>query len=664
MTTKEKYLQLLEKIRKHDKAYFVDARPLISDYEYDLLVKKAQAMEKAHPDWISPASPTQRVGESASRGFSQVEHRIPMLSLANTYSEDELSEFIKRIQKLTGRKSIPFCAELKMDGVAVTVRYQRGLYARAITRGNGKKGDDITANLKTISTLPLKLDLDPPPEFLEVRAEVFMRHKAFRLANQMREEVGQELWANPRNATAGSLKLLDPAEVQRRKLSIVFYGIAEDSSFAVDSQYACHSFLHSAGLPTFSKRHRIRTEKIEKILQFARSVEKERSALGFDIDGIVIKVDDFAIRSDLGATGKHPRWAVAYKFAPEQAATTIREIIVQVGRTGVLTPVAVLEPVSLAGSTISRATLHNQDEIERKDVRPGDTVVIEKGGDVIPKVVSVDKAKRKRGSKPWRMPDRCPICHSPASRVKGEVAIRCLNRNCGDRVLRRIIHFASKEGMDIEHFGPKVAEQLVEKGLVKSVADIYALTEEEIALLDGFKEQSVQNLISGIDASRKPTLAKLIQSLGIPYVGAQVADALAAQARSIDALVDMDEETLLEIEGVGEKVAKSVVGFFDSAENRKEVRRLLSLGVKPRAVAVRKKGHSFFGKTFVLTGTLESYSRAEATALIKQRGGKVSGSVSAKTDYVLVGSDPGSKYTKAKELGITILSESKFEKLL
>ena len=398
-------------------------------------------------------------------------------------------------------------------------------------------------------------------------------------------------------------------------------------------------------------------------MAFATAVEIERSSLGFDIDGVVIKVDDFGIRAELGATGKSPRWAVAYKFAPEQAVTKIREIIVQVGRTGVLTPVAELEPVFLAGSTISRATLHNQDEIDRKDIRPLDDVVVEKGGDVIPKVVEVVKQKRPKGSKPWNMPDHCPNCNSPVSHIEGEVAIRCLNRNCGDQVLRRIAYFVSKDGMDIEHMGPKVVAQLVEKGLVKNIADVYALTNKEISLLDGFKEKSIQNLVESIDKSKETTLPRLIQSLGIPFVGSGIADLLAVRFGDIEILSKMDEEELIAVEGVGEKVAESVVDFFANAENLKELHRLLSLGVKPKKTQIQR-GHPFFGKAFVLTGSLKNYSRSEAMALIKERGGKVSGSVSKKTDFLLAGSDPGSKWEKAKALKVSVLSEREFEGLL
>lgn len=661
--TKADYQRLIEEIRAHDRAYYLEARPIISDYEYDQLLKLLEEVEKEHPEWVDPESPTQRVGEMLMKGFKQVPHEVPMLSLANTYSEEEMVDFMKRIQKWTGESTIPFTAELKMDGVAVSVRYEKGKYTRALTRGDGKKGDDITANFKTISTLPLTLSMHHPPDVLEVRGEVFMPHRAFQRANQQKEEAGEEPWANPRNATAGSLKLLDPKEAAKRKLAVVFYGIAEESSHKIESQFACHTYLEKAGLPTFSKHHHIKATSIEEILSFAEKIEKERKTLGFDIDGVVVKIDDFALRADLGSTARSPRWAVAYKFAPEQAVTKIVDITVQVGRTGVLTPVAELEPVFLAGSTISRATLHNQEEIERKGIRIYDTVVIEKGGDVIPKVVRVELKERPKDSKPWKMPSRCPICSSPVEKVEGQVAVRCPNKECGDQVLRRLIHFASKDAMDIEHMGPKVLEQLVEKGLVKSIGDIYALTAEEIAQLENFKEKSIQNLLDSIEASKKTTLPRLIHSLGIPFVGEGIAELLAKHAPDIDTLAALSYEELVEIDGIGEKVADSIVTYFSNPAHLKEIHRLLHLGVTPAKVKTQK-GHPFFGKTFVITGTLENYSRTQAAEQIKKRGGKVAGSVSKKTDYVLVGENPGSKHDKAVELGIEILNESEFFSLL
>ena len=663
MVTKKEYLDLISEICKHDRAYYIEARPIISDFDYDLLMKKLEAIERDYPEWIDKASPTQRVSGEIQEGFRQVVHRVPMLSLANTYSKEELEDFVKRIRKWTDKETTTFCAELKMDGVAVTIRYEKGKYVQALTRGDGKKGDDITLNLKTISSLPLQLDMDQPPAILEVRGEVFMAHKAFRLSNQKKEEAGEEPWANPRNATAGSLKLLDSKEVKKRHLSLVCYGIAEETPPLIHSQFDSHVFLHKIGLPAFAVHHRIKTTDIEKILAFAHAVEKERRDLDFDIDGIVVKVDDFATREELGVTGKSPRWAVAYKFAPEQAITKIVDITVQVGRTGVLTPVAELEPVFLAGSTISRATLHNREEIERKDIRIGDTVIIEKGGDVIPKVVEVVKPKRLSSSKTWHMPKICPICKSPVVEKEKEVAIRCPNPECGDQVLRRISHFVSKDAMDIEHMGPKVVQQLVEKGLIKNLADIFELTEQEVALLDGFKEKSIHNLMQSIDKARKTTLPRLIFSLGIPYVGEGIAEVLASHAGDIETLATLSYDELIAMEGVGEKVSESIISYFDNPANLHEIKRLQRLGVTCEKIQVQK-GHPFFGKAFVLTGSLQQFSRSQAAALIKERGGKVGNTVTKQTDFVLVGDDPGSKYDKAKSLNIPILSEEDFKGIL
>jgi DNA ligase (NAD+) len=426
--SEEEYHQLIREIQKHDRHYYQDAKPVISDYAYDQLVKRLEAMEKAHPEWILTASPTQRVGEMTSKGFKQVSHRHPMLSLANTYSKEEVDDFIKRVHKLLGKSSIEFCAELKMDGVAVTAIYEKGIFVQALTRGDGKKGDDITANLKTIRSVPLELSGTQLPEVLEVRGEVFMHHAIFEKLNAQKREDGEDLWANPRNAAAGSLKLLDPKLVAARHLSAVFYGLGDENDAPVKSQFECHKYLKKVGLPVFDDHHRQRCDSSQEIIRFADQIEQKRHKLPFDIDGIVVKVDQLAYHDQMGMTGKSPRWAVAYKFAAEQALTRITAITVQVGRTGVLTPVAELEPVFVSGSTISRATLHNQEEVERKDIRVGDWVFIEKGGDVIPKVVSVDLKRRSKESHPWKMPRHCPSCESLVVQSDEEVAVRCPNK--------------------------------------------------------------------------------------------------------------------------------------------------------------------------------------------------------------------------------------------
>jgi DNA ligase (NAD+) len=665
MATKREYEGLIEEIREHDRRYFVEHRPLISDYEYDLLVKRVEKIEREHPEWVSQTSPTQRVGEALTGGFRQAAHRAPMLSLANTYAREEVCDFIKRVHKLLERTDVPFCAELKMDGVAVSVRYEKGVFVRAVTRGDGRKGDDITGNMRTIAAVPLKLAGDAP-EALEVRGEVFMPHRVFQEQNRERESDGEEAWANPRNAAAGSLKLLDPREVAARKLSAVFYGVAEDSSRSVTSQFKTHEFLKRLGLPVFESKHRCVCRDVEEIMAFAEKIRELREALPFDIDGIVIKVDDTGLYDRLGATGKSPRWAVAYKFAPEQAATRVKEITVQVGRTGVLTPVAELEPVPLAGSMIARATLHNQEEVERKDVRVGDWVWIEKGGDVIPKVVRVDQERRPRGAHPWRMPAHCPSCGAPVVHAEGEVAVRCPNaKGCAEQRVRRIAFFASKDAMDIGHLGEKVVEQLVAKGLVTRLSDLYALTMEDLATLEGFKEKSIHNLLTSIDQSRRVSLARFILALGIKYVGEGTAEILAEEVGDLDVLARMSAEELQEIEGIGEKMGQAIADYFAEPAHVEEIRRLYACGVRPEAPSkARRTDHAFFGKTFVLTGTLSAFSRAEATSLIKERGGKVAGSVSRKTDFVVAGEDPGSKLDKARALKVRVLSEKEFQGLL
>lgn len=664
--TEALYRQLIEEIRAHDLRYYLEAKPLISDYEYDQLLKKVEEIEGLHPEWVDPSSPTQRVGEMLTRGFKSVAHRHPMLSLANTYSQEELEDFVKRTHKLLGKNRVDFCAELKMDGVAVSVVYEKGLLVQALTRGDGKKGDDITNNMRTIRSVPLQLKGKDIPEILEVRGEVFMLHEVFQILNAEKEEAGEDLWANPRNAAAGSLKLLDPKLVAERRLSALFYGFGDELDPPVETQYECHQYLHKIGLPTSREVHRKRVHTVQGLLEFADQIEKERHRLPFEIDGIVVKVDALKDHDQMGMTGKCPRWAVAYKFAPEQVVTRINDITVQVGRTGVLTPVAELEPIFLAGSTIARATLHNQEEVERKDIRIGDWVVIEKGGDVIPKVVEVDLKRRPSKTHPWKMPHKCPSCHTPVLHQKGEVAVRCPNgEECPEQQMRQICFFTSRGAMDIEHLGEKVVEQLFVKGLIRKSSDLYKLTAKELATLDGFKEKSIRNLLESLDRSRHVSLARFILALGIKHVGAETAALLAEEARDIDTLTHMGVERLLEIEGIGEKTAQSIVDYFSEARHLKEIQALLHGGVEPQAPKKRRQqGHSFSGKTFVITGVLERYSRAEAAELIKERGGKVTNSVSHNTDFLVVGEDPGSKLDKARTLKVAILTEKEFEKEL
>jgi DNA ligase (NAD+) len=661
--TEREYLKLVDELIEHDRYYFDEAKPVISDYEYDKKMRSLIDYEKAHPSHIHPNSPSQRLGEAATAGFSQKAHMVPMMSLANTYSKEEVGDFLKRVHKLLEKKEVVFCSELKMDGAAISLRYEKGKLLHALTRGNGKVGDDVTANIKTIPTVPLKLSGSEFPHDIEIRGEVYLSLSTFVALNAAREDEGLEPFANPRNAAAGSLKLLDPRVVAKRRLNLVCYGVAEGQS-PVPTQMELHHLLKKWGLPIAKPHHLGLAKNLEEIMEFAEKIHKERAHLPFEIDGIVIKVNELKAHAILGATGKTPRFAVAYKFAPEQAATRVLDIAVQVGRSGVLTPVAELEPVFLAGSTISRATLHNADEVARKDIRIGDLVTIEKGGDVIPKVVKVDVKKRPAHTKPWHMPKHCPVCKTAVLSEEGEVAIRCPNPKCMGQRVRRLIYFASKHAMDIEHMGEKVVEQLVDKGLVSRPSDIYLLDEKALMMLDGFKEKSIQNLLQSIDASRVTTLSRFIMGLGVKYVGTETADLLAEECGDIETLLKMKEDDFLKVEGIGEKTAQAVAEFFHDPDNREEIKRLLAHGVEPKAPKKKISGHPFSGKTFVLTGALAHYTRDEAATLIKDRGGKVSGSVSKNTDYVLVGEEPGSKYDKAKELKITLLSEEQFRKMV
>jgi DNA ligase (NAD+) len=663
--TYQAYEKLCQEIWDHNRRYYSENQPIINDESFDRLMAQLEAIEKIHPEWISSSSPTQRVNEFTTQGFKAVEHRIPMLSLANTYSKEEIADFIKRMHKLVEHQRIAFSCELKMDGIAITAIYEKGSFVRGITRGDGKKGDDITTNMLAIESLPRKLHGDHVPDYLEVRGEVYMPHAIFKKLNQGRAANEEGLWANPRNAAAGSLKLLDAREVSKRHLSIVFYSVAEDSSQFLKKQYDVHDFLQKLGLP--SLEHHAICYTLDEIWDFAGKVLELRPKLEYDIDGIVIKVDELKEQKRLGNTGKSPRWAVAYKFAAEQATTRILGISVQIGRTGTLTPVAELDPVFLAGSTISRATLHNEEEVQRKDIRVGDMVVIEKGGDVIPKVVSVDFTKRTdEGTLPWLMPNKCPSCGTFVVRIPGEVAVRCPNsEGCPEQQLKRLVYFSGKSAMNIENMGEKVVEQIVQRKFVNRPSDIYRLTEKELYQLDGFKAKSVQNLLASIRQSKDVALDRFIMALGIKHIGAETAELLAKKAGNIETLMNMTTEDLIRIDGVGEKVAGAIIDYFANEKNRQEIGELLMLGVKPHQLkTVTFQGHPFAEKTFVLTGTLHNYTRSAAASLIKDRGGKVSDSVSKKTDFVVAGEEAGSKLEKSQALGISILSEEQFSAML
>ncbi|MCH9621532.1 MAG: DNA ligase [Chlamydiia bacterium] len=660
--SKNDYKKLIEEVKKHDKLYYQKSKPEISDYQYDMLVKEVEKIEKKHPEWIDGISPTKSIATDASGHFKTVNHKYPMLSLANTYSEEDLQAFIDRMEKLTEHSDLSFNVELKMDGVALSVIYEDGELIRAVTRGNGQRGDDVTQNAYGIHNLPHKLK-EKHKGILELRGEVYLPLKEFKRLNRDREDAGLDLYANPRNAASGSLKLIDAEVSASRGLNVLLYDLANPPK-EIKLQSKIAPYLRKLGLPVLAKELSHTAKSAKSILDFAHQIEQKRSSLPFEIDGIVVKVDDLDERSTLGATNKSPRWAVAYKFAAEQAETQIESISVQVGRTGVLTPVANLKPVTVSGSLISRATLHNQDEIDRKDIREHDYVIIEKGGDVIPKVVSVVQKSGKRSPK-WLMPTKCPHCGSDVVKKEGEVAVRCkAGTKCTGQYISRIKHFIAKGAMNIENFGIKVIERFYELGFLETLTDIYRIKRDDIIDLEGFGERSVTVLLSNIEKSKDCELYRFIFGLGIPFIGVVAAKVIAEHVQDIETLVNVTHEELIELEGIGEKVADSVIDYFDNEIHVEEINDFLSLGVNPKPPVKKKKGHIFSEKTFVITGTLEEYSRTEAKEIIESLGGKVTSSISKLTDYLLLGKNPGSKYNKALKLDVLILKEQDFKKLL
>jgi len=663
--TQKDYRDLIAKIRQHDKLYYEKSTPIISDYEYDQLFEKLKEIEKKHPQWIVSDSPTQVMTDKPTQGFIQKKHDIPMLSLANTYSEEEIQAFIDRVHKSLEKNQVDFFCELKMDGIAISVRYEKGVLVQALTRGDGAMGDDVTANMKTIRSLPHHLQ-GHYPDLLELRGEVYMPHKVFEKLNQEKAEIGEALYANPRNAASGALKMLDPEEVKKKSLAVVFYGIAQSGSLKLTHQAEVPRWLAQWGLPHQHNEDMAECRQLKEIMAYAESIHTKRLKLPFDIDGIVIKINTFAYHDLLGYTAKTPRFAIAYKFPPERASTELLDITLQVGRTGIITPVAELKPVFLAGSTIARATLHNADEIARKDIRVGDIVFIEKGGDVIPKVVGVDLKERKAHAPRFHMPKHCPSCHNLLSKLPQDVGVYCTHfKACDEQKIRFLQFFVSKNGLDIEHMGEKVVRALYEKKLVCQPSDFFKLKEADLASLEGFKEKSIRNVLEALAKAKKTTLADLLKSLGIPSVGTTLAKLLAKKFALLHDVQQASVETLCEIEGIGEKSALAIYDFFHNTEKMHMIHDLIKVGLEianPQELLIR--GHLFEGKTFVLTGTLSEYPREEAKSLIEARGGKVTGSVSKKTDYVVVGDDPGSKLDKAKELGVPILDEKAFKSRL
>ncbi len=654
----QRYAKLLEEVRRHDRLYYVEARPEISDAAYDRLYRELQDLEKAHPELIDENSPTKKVGGTPLDSFRTIRHAVPMQSLNNTYSEEELGEFLDRVAKNLHGQSAEFAIEPKVDGVAVSVRFENGRLVQGLTRGDGEKGDDITENLKTIRNLPLSVK--GLPKVIEFRGEVYLPEPAFAALNRAREKTGEPVFANPRNAAAGTLKLLDSREVARRPLAVVFYGLGEVVGTKTDSQVELHRQISKWGLPGHTWfRH---VHGAEGVLGAVRELDQDRTRFPFATDGAVIKVSRFDQQKVLGSTDKAPRWAIAYKYAPEQAETRLHAVTFQVGRTGVITPVAELDPVQLSGTTVARATLHNFEEIARKDIRVGDLVTVEKAGEIIPAVISVNLKKRPKDSQPIHPPKQCPVCGGPLR--KEEVFLRCTSRDCIGQLKRRLQHFAHRGAMDIEGMGEAMVGQLIDAGLVQHLEQIYHLTAEPLAELERMGEKSAANLIAGIEASKTRPLWRLIFGLGIPQVGAVLAEALARHFQSLEKLEKAAVEDLVQVKDVGQKVAEEIVAFFREPSSRRLLQGLKKAGCNfhalPEELAVR--GGVFSGKKFVITGTL-SAPREDFTRRIQSLGGSVSGSVSAKTDYLLAGEEAGSKLDKAKASGVRILTEKEFEKL-
>lgn len=664
-SVKKEIEELREKLRYHEYRYYVLDDPEISDAAYDKLMERLKSVEAAYPELATLDSPTVRVGGAPREGFQTVRHARPMLSLDNAFSYDALRDWDRRVREGSGQEKIEYIAEHKFDGLSISLQYEDGALVRGVTRGDGTTGEEVTPNVKTIRSIPLRVDAGALkkarlPAVFEVRGEVLMTRKAFEALNRHQEEIGGKIFVNARNSAAGAVRVLDPSITAARRLDFFAYYLFVDGKVPYPK--------HSDSLMAL-KQLRFRASDdwklcsgIEAVTAYCDAWDAKRERLPYDIDGVVIKVNSVAIQNELGFTAKAPRWAIAYKYPARQETTVVNDIIVQVGRTGTLTPVAVLEPVQVGGVTVSRSTLHNMDEIERLGLQIGDTVLIERAGEVIPHVLKVVKEGKNR--KPFRMPKRCPECGSAIHHVEGEVAYRCVNAACPAKRKESLLHYASRHAMDIDGLGDKIVDQLVDKGLVKEVADLYALKEDEVAGLERMAEKSAQNLLVEIEGSKKNSLARLIYALGMRFVGERTGQLLAEHFSSLEELAAAKEEELETVPEVGPKVAAAIVEFFSEPANRQLIKKLHKAGVHPTAEKRVAKSQKFAGKSFVFTGGLANRSREEAGELVQQNGGKVSGSVSKKTDYVVVGSDPGSKYDKAKELGVTILAEAEFEKLL
>ena len=655
---------LRDKIRCHEHRYYVLDDPEISDAEFDQLMDELIALEAAHPELVTPDSPTQRVGGKPSEEFAKVRHSTPMLSLGKTTSDDELRDWERRVHELTGESQVDYVCELKLDGMSLALRFTDRQLALGITRGDGTVGEDVTPNVRTVRSVPLTipgktLDQTGMPHDFEVRGELLMPLASFRRMNEEREEQGLSVFANPRNATAGTVRTLEPNVTAQRRLDFFAYGLLADGRAIFDRHSQVLKILQATGFKV-NTRHKL-THNLEQVMEFVNEIDAIRDSLPYEIDGVVVKVDRVALQDELGFTGKAPRWAIAYKFAARAGETQIEDILVQVGRTGKLTPVAALKPVSIGGTTVTRATLHNMDEIERLGVRIGDWVAVERGGDVIPKVVKVLQ-DRPRGTREFHMPERCPECGGHVVRAEGEADHRCVNANCPAKLRESVRHFASRGVMNIEGMGDALVNQLVDARLVKSVADIYDLTEDQLLKLERMGKKSAQNLLGEIENSKKLPLEKVIYGLGIRMVGERTAQFLAEHFGSMDALMAASEEERQAVNEIGPRVSQSIHEFFDEPKNGALVERLRKAGLTFKG-RKKQRATTLEGKTFVLTGTLERHTRDQAKKLIEDAGGRVSGSVSKKTDYVVAGAEAGSKLDKAKELGVAVIGEKEMEGL-
>ena len=658
---KKRVKELRNLIEYHNKKYYDEDSPEISDFEYDMLNNELKNLEKQFPELITKSSNTQKVGGNVKKGFHEVIHEVPLLSLQDVFSLDEVYEFDKRIQKQAKEfgKETMYVVETKIDGLSASLKYVDGKFVQGATRGNGQVGEDVTQNLLTVKTIPKELK---EPINITVRGEVFIGKKEF---EKMNEEIGYEdgnLFANARNAAAGSLRQLDSNITAKRPLDIYIFNVQKIDNKEFNSHYEELEYLDKLGFNVNPVR--IPCKNIEEVINAINKIGQDREKLSFGIDGAVVKVDNLSLREDLGSTSKTPKWAVAYKYPPERKETILKDIVCQVGRTGAITPMAILEPVKLAGSTISKTTLHNEDFIKDKDLKIGDTVIIQKAGDVIPEVVEVVKEKRTNKEKDFTMPKTCPVCGAKAVREEGEAVLRCTGIECPAKLLRNIIHFVSKEGMDIDGLGENIVEQLVEKKLIENIADIYTLKLEDIASLKKNGQKFAKNLIDAIENSKKQDLYKLITALGIRHVGTKSAKTIAKHYRTIDNLMNATIEELSQIEDVGQITAKSIYEFFKQDQTIDLIKKLKSLGVNTQEQDIKNLDDRFKDMTFVLTGSLENYTRDEAANIIENYSGKVSSSVSKKTTYVLAGEEAGSKLTKAQELGVTIINEEEFKEMI